>query len=266
MLRVLVTGATGTLGRELTPRLVKGGHIVRAMSRRACESSVESDVEWAQADIATGTGLEEAVRGVDAVMHCATSPQKNTWETDIDGTRRLLKAAKVAGVSNFYYISIVGIDRIKTGYYKAKLAAEKAIGEGGVPYTILRATQLYPLLDNIFLPLLLCGPLMFLPGVLKFQPIDAGEVASHMADTLVNGPGGRLPDIGGPQVQTLRQIADNWLRARGRHPLVVPVPALGPLSGMKQGHACCPENKFGKITWPEWLTKRYQGNSFGGVR
>jgi uncharacterized protein YbjT (DUF2867 family) len=257
MLRVLVTGATGTLGRELTPRLVKGGHIVRAMSRGACESNVESDVEWAQADIATGTGVEEAVRGVDAVMHCATSWQKNTRETDIDGTRRLLKAAKVAGVSNFYYISIVGIDRIKTGYYTSKLVAEKAIEKGSVPYTILRATQMHPLLDSIFLPMLLCGPLMFSPGVLKFQPIDAGEVANHMADTLVNGPGGRLPDIGGPQVQTLRQIADDWLRARGRHPLVLPVPALGPLSGMKQGHGCCPENKFGKITWPEWLTKRY---------
>lgn len=261
MLRVLVTGATGTLGRELTPRLVKRGHIVRAMSRGACESNVETDVEWAQADIATGAGVEEAVRGVDAVMHCATSWQKNTHETDVDGTRLLLKAAKAAGVSNFYYISIVGIDRIKTGYYTSKLLAEKAIEKGGVPYTILRATQVHPLLDSIFLPMLLCGPLMFSPVALKFQLIDAGEVANHMADTLVNGPGGRLPDIGGPQVQTLHQIADDWLRARGRHPLVVPVPALGPLRGMKQGHGCCPENKFGKITWPEWLTRRYPRES-----
>ena len=47
MLRVLVTGAAGTLGRELTPRLVKGGHTVRAMSHGAYESNAESDVEGA---------------------------------------------------------------------------------------------------------------------------------------------------------------------------------------------------------------------------
>lgn len=113
-------------------------------------------------------------------------------------TQRLLEAAKAAGVSHFYYISIVGIDRIKYAYYNAKLAAETAIEEGGVPYTILRA----------------------------------------------------------PQVQTLSQIAGDWLRARGRRPLVVPIPALGPLGSMAKGHNCCPENTFGKITWREWLTKR----------
>jgi uncharacterized protein YbjT (DUF2867 family) len=257
MARVLVTGGTGVLGRELVSRLGKTDNTVRVMSRRAGASNAAGDVEWAQADIMTGAGLADAVRDVDAIMHCASSSRKKTRETDVEGTRRLLEAAKTAGVSNFYYISIVGVDRIKYGYYNAKLAAEKVIEESGVPYTILRATQFHPLLGDIFLPMLTRGPFMFLPGSLKFQLIDAGEVADHMVATLANGPVGHLPDIGGPEVQTAREIARDWMKARGKRYTTLPVPALGFMSGMAKGYNCCPENKFGKITWREWLKQRY---------
>ena len=188
MARVLVTGGTGVLGREVVPRLVEAKHTVRVMSRRSGESNALGDVEWAKADIMTGEGLTDAVRDVEVIVHCASSPFKKTKETDVEGTRKLLAAAKAAGVSNFYYISIVGIDRIKYGYYNAKLAAEKVIEESGVPYTILRATQFHPLLGDVFAPMLVRGPFIFLPGSLKFQLIDAGEVADHMVATLANGP------------------------------------------------------------------------------
>ncbi len=256
-MRVLVTGGTGVLGRELVPRLAKAGHTVRVMSRRAGSSNAAGDVEWAQADIMTGAGLGEAVRDVQAIMHAASSPQKKTRETDVEGTRRLLEAAKAAGVANFYYISIVGIDRIKYGYYNAKLAAEKVIEESGVPYTILRATQFHPLLAETFLPMMTRGPFMFLPGAIKFQLIDAGEVAEHMVATLANGPGGHLPDIGGPEVQTAKEIAREWMKARGKRYTTIPLPALSFLGAMARGYNCCPENRFGKKTWQEWLKQRY---------
>jgi uncharacterized protein YbjT (DUF2867 family) len=252
-----VTGGTGVLGRELVPRLGKGGNIVRVMSRRAGESNAAGDIEWAQVDIMTGAGLAEAVRDVDAIIHAASSPQKKTREIDVEGTRRLLEAAKAVGVANFYYISIVGIDRIKYAYYNAKLAAEKVIEESGVPYTILRATQFHPLLGDTFLPMLARGPFMFLPGSLKFQLIDVGEVADHMVATLANGPGGHLPDIGGPAVQTLKEIAGDWMKARGKRYTTLPVPAVGFMSAMAKGCNTCPENPLGKITWREWLKQRY---------
>jgi uncharacterized protein YbjT (DUF2867 family) len=257
MARVLVTGGTGVLGRELVSRLGKAGNTVRVMSRRTGASNAAGDVEWAQADVITGAGLADAVRDVDVILHAASSPQKKTRETDVEGTRRLLEAAKAACVSNFYYISIVGIDRIKYGYYEAKLAAEKVIEGADVPHTILRATQFHPLLGDVFLPMLTRGPFMFLPGSLKFQLIDVGEVADHMVATLANGPGGHLPDIGGPEVQTAREIARHWMKARGKRYTTVPVPAIGFMSSMAKGYNCCPGNKFGKITWREWLAKRY---------
>ena len=260
-MRVLVTGGTGVLGREVVPRLVEAKHVVRVMSRRSGESNAVGDVEWAQGDIMTGEGLGDAVRDVEIIVHCASSPFKKTAETDVEGTRKLLEAAKDAGVANFYYISIVGIDRIKFAYYKSKLSAEKVIEDGGVPYTILRATQFHPLLADNLLPMMKKGPFMFLPGAVKFQLIDPGEVADHIVATLANGPGGRLPDIGGPQVQTAKEIAGQWRAATGRSYITVPVPSVGFLSGMAKAYNCCPDQIGGKITFREWLAKRYPASS-----
>jgi uncharacterized protein YbjT (DUF2867 family) len=261
MQTVLVTGGTGVLGRELVPRLTGAGYKARIMSRRAGESNVAGDVEWAQADLASGEGLEAAVQGIDAILHAASSPFKDTKETDVDGTRRLIEAGKTGGVSHFYYISIVGIDKIASGYYKAKLATEAVVENGGVPYTILRATQFHSLLDTFLKTLFRRGPFLFLPGAAKFQLIDAGEVAEHMVQTLADGPFGRLADIGGPEVLTAKEIARDWMAARGKKLTTIPVPAVGFLSGFAKGYNCCPENRLGKITWKQWLAAKYGDSS-----
>jgi nucleoside-diphosphate-sugar epimerase len=104
---VLVTGASGTLGTAVLPRLVKDGHDVRPMSRRVRPG-------WVAADLLTGAGLTDAVRGVDAIVHLASSPTR-TRATDVEGTRRLLAAAKTAGVRHVLFVSINGIDRIPLG-------------------------------------------------------------------------------------------------------------------------------------------------------
>src|SRR3990172_4952045 len=208
MTNILVTGGSGGLGSELVPRLAAAGHTVRVLSRRPRPPS--TNTEWAQGDLATGEGLAEAVSGVDAVIHAATSPFRRTRQTDVEGTRRLLDAAGAAGEPHFFYISIVGIDRIPLPYYKAKLAAEKLVEESAVPYTIPRATQFHSLIDR-FLRTLVRLPLALLPKDLKFQPIDTGEVAERMVAALAAGPAGRLPDLGGPEVFTFAQLAREWL-------------------------------------------------------
>jgi uncharacterized protein YbjT (DUF2867 family) len=254
---VLVTGGTGTLGRELVPRLAAAGYTPRIMSRRAAQQNIDGDVEWARADLATGEGLAEAVAGAEIVIHAASDPFGKTIETDVEGTRRLLETGKAAGVANFYYISIVGVDRITYSYYTHKLEAEKVIEDAGAPYTILRATQFHPLLDTFLSTLMRRGPFLIVPGSMKYQLIDVGEVADHMVATLASGPSSRLPDIGGPKVQTASEIARAWLKATRRRLIRVPVPAMGPLGGFAKGYNCCPENAIGTITWEQWLEKKY---------
>jgi uncharacterized protein YbjT (DUF2867 family) len=216
MSRVLVTGGTGTLGRELVPRLTAAGYTVRVMSRRAGQSNHLGDVEWAQADLMSGAGIEQAVAGVDIILHAASSPFKDTRVVDVDGTRNLINSGEAAGVGNFYYMSIVGIDKVKYPYYAHKLEAENVIEASGAPFTILRATQFHPLLDTFLSTMYKRGPFLIVPGAMLFQLIDPGEVAEHVVASLAKGAGGRLPDIGGPQVLRLSEIARDWLKAGRR--------------------------------------------------
>ena len=145
MTRVLVTGGAGGFGRALVPRLIGRGYTVRIMSRRAAPAG--SAAEWAQADLESGVGLAAALAGVDVVVHAASSPAMHTHQVDVEGTRRLLRAAQAAGVAHLAYISIVGIDNSPFAYYRHKLAAEALVVESPLPW-ILRATQFHTLIDT----------------------------------------------------------------------------------------------------------------------
>jgi uncharacterized protein YbjT (DUF2867 family) len=258
MTTVLVTGGTGALGRELVPRVAAAGHKARVMSRRAGKNNGPGDTEWAAADLLTGEGVESAVTGVDVILHAASSPFKSTREVDVGGTQHLLDAAKAAGVSNFYYISIVGVDKVRYPYYRYKLEAENVIAASGVPHTILRATQFHPLLDTFLKTIFKRGPFLVLPMGVRFQLIDAGEVADHMVRTMKDGPSGRIPDIGGPKVEKLSDIAKAWLVATGRRLIRVPMIAPpGGISDMAKGYLTTPDNRVGSITWAQWLAKTY---------
>src|SRR5260221_11948631 len=135
MQHILVTGGAGRLGRLVVKQLSAAGYPVRGMSRRARPGDDWPGAEWKQADLETGAGLAEAVQGMDVVVHAAG---KGTWQIDFEGTRRLLDAAREAGVSHVVYISIVGIDKVPYALGKAKLASEDLIEHSGIPWPILR--------------------------------------------------------------------------------------------------------------------------------
>src|SRR4051812_20851639 len=131
MRTVVVTGASGVLGQSLLSRTAAAGWRVRAVSRAEGRSS--EAVEWVRADLATGAGVDAAVAGADVLIHAASSPRRDTAVTDVEGTRRLLAAARAAGVAHVVYVSIVGVDRIPLAYYRAKRDAELAVEAAGVP-------------------------------------------------------------------------------------------------------------------------------------
>ena len=259
MTRVLVTGGTGVLGRDLVRRLigVGAGHTVRVMSRQAAPPPELHGVEWSVASLRSGRGLREAVAGVDVIVHAATSPFRQTHAVDVDGTRRLLTHAAAANVKHFIYVSIVGIDQIPLGYYRSKLAAEGIVARGSVPWTILRATQFHSLLDRQ-LTLLARFPLSLLPTDFRFQPVDAGEVAARLAEVAIHSPTGRVPDLGGPRVHTMGELARIWLDVRGLRRRIFHLPLPGRVAeGFRRGFNTAPAHADGKITWEEWVRRRY---------
>lgn len=258
MAHILITGGNGHLGRALTPRLRDAGHTVRILSRSPRPAKAR-DIEWAQASLDTGEGLDQALAGMDTIIHAATNAA-DARNVDVEGTRRLLDAAQRSRIGHVYYISIVGIDRdplARFPYYRAKLAAERLVEASPVPWTILRAVQFHYLID-LLIGSLARLPIAFLPLDWKFQSLDTGEVAAHMVGTLAAGPSGRLPDVGGPQLMTLRQMADGWFKARGMSRPVVRLPLPFRFAqGFRLGQNTAPENPIGSITWAQWLEARY---------
>jgi uncharacterized protein YbjT (DUF2867 family) len=267
MASVLLTGGTGVLGRALQPRLPAAGHTVRIMSRRAAPANAPPGappgVEWAQAELTSGEGLAAAVAGVDTILHAASDAGGDVWRSDVEGTARLLAAARAAGVRHMLYVSIAGIDRVPYEYYRVKLAVEELVRNGGVPWTILRATQFHDLIDMI-----LGGrarhALVLLPSDLKYQPIDPGDCADQFVRAVAAGPSGMLPAIGGPQVRTLDSLIRPWLAARSLRRLVIPFPFPGPyFAAVRRGGLLAPENPVGTIVWEQWLARRYGAAAAG---
>jgi uncharacterized protein YbjT (DUF2867 family) len=257
MSTILVTGGTGDLGSKLVERFAATGDTVRVLSRRP--RPAEARTEWALGDMETGAGLGEAVTGADIVVHAATGGGTRA-KADVPGTRNLLAACKQAGTPHFFYISIVGIEKIPLGYYKKKLECERLIEESGVPWSNLRATQFHQLMDGFLRMFSRVPSVLLAPKSFKFQPIDTGEVADRMVADAAKGPVGRLPDIGGPEVLTFGDLARSWQRARGKQRPIVNVPLMGGVArGYKAGYNCTPEHAEGTVTWEEWLRAKYGG-------
>jgi uncharacterized protein YbjT (DUF2867 family) len=209
---VVVTGATGTLGRVLVPALHAAGHHVRAMTRTA--GKVRSSYEVV-ADVLDPSSLTPALAGADCVLHLASSPRKNIRRTEVDGTRNLL-AAREPGTS-LVYLSIIGCDVTPYLYYRAKIAAEHLVRNAPDGY-VVRAAQFHSFAAYLTKPRVLGRAIA--PRGAKLQPVEESFVADALV-AAVDDPASAPAEIAGPEVLTFAEIAK---RAHGAATISVPVP------------------------------------------
>jgi uncharacterized protein YbjT (DUF2867 family) len=120
------------------------------------------------------------------------------------------------------YISIVGVDGIRFGYLKAKLAAERVVVGSGLLWTVQRATQFYDFVLRGAASIARF-PVVAVPRVFICQPVDPADVARRLVELALGPPSGRVPDIGGPEVATWAEMVRQYLRAVGRRRLVMEV-------------------------------------------
>jgi uncharacterized protein YbjT (DUF2867 family) len=255
---ILVTGGTGTLGRLVVAQLRDAGHFVRVLSRHSPASA--DGIEYVTCDLATGDGVEAAVKGTEIILHCA-----GTAKGDDDKTRNLVQAASRLGVRHLVYISVVGADRIPIvsgadrlmfGYFGAKLAAERIVADSGLPWTTLRATQV----QETFLTVaqgMAKLPVIPVPAGFRFQPIAAGEVAQRLAELTLGHPAGLMPEMGGPRVYDMADLLRLYLRTTHAHRLIVRVPTMGgAASAFRAGANLAPDQAVGRRTWEDFLAER----------
>ncbi|MGN7477773.1 SDR family oxidoreductase [Solibacillus silvestris] len=248
-LKVLVTGATGKLGSALLTQLKASDYTVRTTSRKKTEEIGE--FEWVYSDLLSGEGLEAAVKDVDVIIHAATSPMKDSKNIEVTGFENLL--SKAWHIKHFIYPSIVGIEDIPFKYYKLKYEAEELLRNGSVPYTIARATQFHSFIENLFLS----KPLLkkyVIPGHIKFQSVDVEDFAKYLIEQIKAGPQGRANDFGGPDIMTLKEMAELKIKVNNEARKVVSISLPGKLyKSLLEGKNTSPAQKTGEITFEEYL-------------
>ena len=257
----LVTGGTGHLGRHLVRELLSRGHVVRILAR---VPGGESNVQWAKGDLATGEGLAEALAGVETVIHAATfSPiaRRGSFRpsdfftspsnVDIEGTLRLLEAAERVKARHFLHVSIVGLDDSSLPYSRVKLEGEKIVRRSRVSWSLVRAAAFYYLLERI-LANLRWLPVWPVPDA-SFDPVDAGDVATYLADCVEDGKRGVREEIGGPETFSLVEFARQYQDVRGFRRSIL---KLHPPAERIRKMGLVPANgRHGPKTWRTWLSE-----------
>ena len=264
-MNILVTGGTGHLGRPIVARLRQDGHHLRVLARRPRD---DIGVEWIRGDLGTGEGVAEAVAGAAVVVHAATnSPAaqrgryrlgdlvRSPTDVDVDGTRGLLEAAAETGVEHFVHVSIVGLPQMaRVPYASVKIAAEELVRTSPVPWSIVRATGFYWLLDR-----LLAGMtrrrVVFLPAGVSMQPVDSDDFADYVVETAMGGPRDERQDFVGPETLTMRELTEQYLAARRLRRRIWQAPVPSSVKAALGAHTLS-DARRGSTTWAQWLRRR----------
>jgi uncharacterized protein YbjT (DUF2867 family) len=202
-MKIVVIGGSGLIGKKLIPILRERGH-------EAVPASPSSGV-----NTLTGEGLAQALEGADVVVDVSNAP---SWEDAAvleffqTSTRNLLAAEAAAGVGHHVALSVVGADRLPdSGYMRAKVAQEGLIKSGGVPYTIVRATQFFDFVGGIAQSAT-DGQTVRLPPALM-QPIVSDDVAAALARVAVEGLLNRMVELAGPEPIRQDELVRRYLAA-----------------------------------------------------
>lgn len=237
---ILVTGASGFVGRHVVVALAAGGRPVRALVRSRARAVLPDGVGVAVADLTDTRTLPPALEGVETVIHCGaiTANLKQPYRDAYDavnraGTEHLAGAARRAGVRRLVAVSGLGTKPAPPGTYMAtRWGLEEAVRGSHIPYVILRLSVLFG--DGAEFVSALAGVIRAFPVVpmvggadLRFQPLwieDAVRclVQATEADALL----GREISLGGAEQLTNRELLETIGEAMGKRRPLLPLPLL----------------------------------------
>jgi uncharacterized protein YbjT (DUF2867 family) len=204
-MKIVVIGGTGLIGSKTIKILQERGHQAVAASPNSGVNTV------------TGEGLAEVLAGADVVIDVANSP--SFADADVlafftASGNNLLKAEAEAGVKHHIALSVVGTDLLaESGYFRGKIAQEKLIREGKVPYTIVHSTQFFEFLGGIAQSGADGDTVRLSPALV--QPISSDDVALAMADYATSAPVNGTVEIAGPEAFPLSALVQRYLASIG---------------------------------------------------
>ncbi len=244
-MKIVIIGGTGLIGSKTVQRLRDKGHEVIAASPNTGVNTI------------TGEGLNEALAGAEVVIDLANSPSfedKAVLEFFEISGRNLIAAEKTAGVKHHIALSVVGTERLQeSGYFSGKLAQEKLIKTGGIPYTIVHSTQFMEFLSGIAQSGTSGNVVRLSPAYV--QPIASDDVADAMADVALAAPVNGTIEIAGPERSRLSDLVARYLAATSDSRTVEADPEARYFGARLDDGSLVSDNnpRLGRIGFDQWF-------------
>ena len=237
-MRVLITGATGFVGRAVCEAVVREGHSVRRMARGSRSHSLgpqNSAMEWVRGSVLCPNDLRQGMQGCDAVIHLVGIIGEigdQTFErVHLEGTRRVLEAALTSGVRRMIHMSALGTrPEAASRYHQTKWAAEEAVRSSGLDWTVFRPSLIYGPGDgfvNLFARMSRWSPVLPVigRGTSLLQPVSVDCVARAFARALDSKAAvHQTYDLCGFDRLNLPQILQTLLQITRRRRIIVRIP------------------------------------------
>lgn len=231
MARILIAGATGTLGRAAVRQLKERGDFVRGLGRYVPTLRPLPLDETFEGDLTNPESLEGCCDGVDTVLSCAgASMRLDIWgdrisfsAVDFAGNRNLLAEAQRAGVGRFIYVSLHAAESLlRTEYARAHEGFVALLRRSGVPFTVIRPTGFFEFFGEILRMAQKGQGVVIGSGTARTNPVHEEDVAAVCAEA-VRGTESEI-SVGGPHTLTRREIVELAFDVAGRPPKIRSVP------------------------------------------
>jgi uncharacterized protein YbjT (DUF2867 family) len=213
-MRVLVTGATGNVGSQVTPRLLERGHTVRVLTRSPYKlKKLAGRVEVAEGSLDDAGCLKEACRDVDAMFLLTPVVEKDEMQHGLNG----VEAAKAAGVKRIVFMTVHRVEEApQVPHFGAKIPVKEAIRASGLEYTFIEPSSFFQTDLWIEDPLRMFGIYPQPLGSVGVSRVDTGDIADAAVTTLTSdGHNGETYALAGPDALTGEDCARIWTKHLG---------------------------------------------------
>ncbi len=232
--KILVTGATGFIGRRLVSKLLAEGYPVRCLSRQA-GADLPEGIEAAVADLLDPESLTYTLNGIDTayyLVHSLDAGEKDFAKRDRAAAENFVAAAERSKVRRVIYLSGLGNHEQLSEHLRSRHEVGEILQQGSFATTVLRAAIIIGAGGSSF-EILRClvrtQPVIpDLPGLqTRCQPIAVDNVIGYLAGCLnMEATAGQTFDIGGPDILSYRQMLEHLAKVAGQVNLYFPTPVF----------------------------------------